>query len=401
MGDKKDIFKKQDSKIPSLEVILNYLFPENDKKATPISEHSEIDKESKPDSKRYKTNHNLEREMISDPFLSDAVEGYENTTNKDKVKTYLKEINYTISPKDKSDDRKMIAIRIAAILLVLLLISGGALYLFDSISTSPNLADTKIKSEGLPFENQMKDTSTKVASTPMINADTVQQLAIASSTPEKKNSKPTPIENTMATRGIQSESEEIQIEDNLAFDDEEKKADKDNPIEQTLPASSKTNSIAIDDQKEDLKVSRSLSESTNGKGESKKKMKSNADSFGAPNMEVAKTNTLEEGIIQYNQSNFREAKLIFDGMLTNQPSNQEALFYSGMTEYRLGNNELALKKLTKVSNNSRHYDEARWNKAMIYLALGKNGDAKKLLKQLAIPGNGYSEKANEELKKMD
>jgi hypothetical protein len=471
MSKKKKIFHKPEEKIPSADDILDYLneesFPEKsspgggmmDEKKKKIAK-SEISKEeedvekdlqrsmpapsmeslSMPKSvggkveKNNRKKHELEKAMLSEPLISDAVEGYNLLGNKEKARHLIDEINHKISNQTQKKNDSIVIMRIAAILLVLFMISGGSFYLFNTFS-SHEMADVSTDKQE-PVSNANINIADSIRLT---TKDSVHQLAIESEDMNPKivkqelkelNNKPVATDGYISPEEISSGPVLMDEDINLSKHETNGsgRANKtDERVVTNLPSivpagrsqlqydsvapAPKKDQMAINYDKKvmkedeffDLKNTSSNSKS----GEKKSKRKGN---YSTPSMSQSlddlsevrrESSSLEEGISLYNQNKFKEAAEIFSGVLQSQPSNQEALYYSGMSDYQLKMYDKSLITLSKVGSSSRHYDEARWYRALIYIASGQKTEARKLLKELSKPGNSYSDKAIEELKKTD
>jgi hypothetical protein len=471
MSNRKKIFHKPDEKVPSADDILNYLNEESStdksapgggmmsdmRKKMSKSEISKDEIEEEQDLKRLspapsmesssipksvggrgnknnKKKHELEKAMLSEPLISDAVEGY-NLLAKEKARHLIDEINQSISNQTQKKNNGAVVMRIAAILLVIFMISGGSFYLFNSFSSN-EMADVSNEKKSPVSNTAINSDTIQVA-----NKDSVHQLAIESESmageiakEELKvlnNNKPAATDGYIASEEI-SVGPVLMDEDSKLSKQEANgagraiKADEkySTDIPTLMPGMSqmqtdtaqypKKDQLAGNYDKKELREDeyfdlQNISSQKSKSGDKKAKRKGNSYSMPSStqtlddNLSEAgrKGYSLEDGISLYNQNKFKEAGEIFTGVLQSQPYNQEAIYYNGMSDYQLKLYDKSLVNLSKVVPSSRHYDEARWYRALIYIASGQKEEAKKLLKELSKPGNSYSDKAIEELKKID
>jgi TolA-binding protein len=493
MSKRKKIFHKPQEEVPSAEDILNYLnedssaVPSPKKKSSPggakeRSKKMKMDESSMDDllsknedekeevmksspapsmesfsksislggeggNQKNKKKHEFEKVMLSEPLVSDAVEGYALLGDRKKAKTIIDEINHNIASQTTKKNNRAVVMRIAAILLIVFLISGGSLYLFDQMAEDKMTAVSNEKAS--PVSDILSDTSV-IANKNEIKPDNTKtnELALEREEADKPISVPNVSDNkpgnsdgyitvkkevmgptdekSMNGNGTGFNSGTLPMVTESEKKDDNKEFSKTNaPVERSIAADTamlfKDMDLAyqddLEESKAENKVSRQRSTSERSREPSKKmksKAKGNADTYAPAaksqseslDQEISTGATrkgylLEEGIRLYNQGKYAEAKEIFMGVLTTQPSNQEAIFFNGLSGYKLKQYEAALSNLSKVIPASRRYDEARWNMALIYLETGKKEEARKLLKELSKTGNSYSEKAFEELKKLE
>jgi len=381
MSKYKKIFHKKSKLPPSAKDIVNYLQGER--------------------------NYELEKSMLDDAMVSDAVEGFEMFEDKKRVLSISEEINNKIAQQTRRDNKK-IMMRIAAILIVIFLISGGSFYLFNSFNndTLSEVASQKsVDNSGLSnsmnadtvsqiaIEDERKSVSKEVERS-VVNSDAiVQREQVPSFMGEEEEKRVAYSEPTLKEDAIFEGKEivvapapaEIKGMEELSLVE---KNEKDNFVEESI----------------DRKMAPVRSQSIGGKEKAKKTAApaSKSEMSIAPNgdSKLNSRHTLSDGIRLYNLEKYKEAEEIFSGVLMNQPINQEALFYKGMSLYKLKITDKALESLSKIETKTRHYDEAQWTMAQIYIETGQKEESVKLLKILAKPGNSYSEKADELLQSI-
>ncbi|HVD99566.1 MAG TPA: hypothetical protein VNB90_15265 [Cytophagaceae bacterium] len=475
MSKRKKIFHKPDEQIPSADDILNYLNEENSplppsaEKSSPSggafkkrsSNKPELDglakdeflSESKKEKKKEeeeqdmpapsfgglvqepvinygqtnrgnaeknKKKYELEKKMLAEPLVSEAVEGYALIRDKEKAKNILAEINESIASQTGRKNNRGVFLRIAAILVLLFLVSGGSFYLFEQFSSS-----------------NMEAVSNKASTAPAVALDTVRQAVIDSAVKQEQLAIET--DKTFATQdkrlqpskpvssdaypdqspimeepgnthgnGYGNPAPSMQMEEERIFSQSNTPVNYNADSVTIIPNDELA--VVADDAKEESKLDVVI-ERNRKQGPKDKKVAARSNQQYAPSSAklsevnedqstgmVKKTYLLEDGIRLYNEGKFKEAKEIFTGLLITQPSNQEAIFYSGMSDYKMQLYDRALGNLTKVVPASRRYDEARWTSSLIYLEMGRREEAIELWKMLSKFNNSYSEKAFEKLK---
>ncbi|HSZ26266.1 MAG TPA: tetratricopeptide repeat protein [Cytophagaceae bacterium] len=431
MSKFRKIFHTPEEKIPSTEDIIHYLKEEivSDKK-NDLEAEKGSGKELKTNKKKYE----LEKTMLSEPLVSDAVEGYKLFLNKEKAQLIVNEINQTISNQTNRENKIGGISRIAAVLVIIFMLSGGSYYLFNTISstekssvsfgskekmvadtTKNGVSTTKDSMNSLAFKE--KDKTIEAESN--IKKVLPSELITADYLPAKANSDDSFTKEEEKRSMTEKNDEEISTginKDIVAPSSSPVVTGKSLKKSDTVIFSKNEIALYEDNKKVIESEENAGNQSTFSSSLRKKKMKQNSHVASSPsnpsNGEMSKPTedlsnkvgpgkySLEAGISFYNQNKFKEALENFTGVLQFQPSNQEALYYEGMIHYKSNEFDRSLLFLSKVTKKSRHYDEARWYRANIYLASGKKEEAKKMFKELAKPGNSYSDKAKEELQKI-
>jgi hypothetical protein len=396
--------------------------PKMEGKAKSKRKSSSNEKEEGKNKKKYE----LEKAMLSEPLLSEAVDGYSLISNKEKTKDIINAINRTIAQQTARKKNSIAVMKIAAIFMVVFMISAVFYYLSDQFNSN-QLADVgSRKKENI--STGTIDTLKGVAS-----KDTASQLAIDSDLKKKglrqEENTILPANKSISSDGYISNEE---INNSGPYDkivEEEKKGGGTNlpTVNDQLEQDDQMPSPMMNNAKEDKDLTIAPTENAvinKNAGESKKERKKEEPSYRATSkkskqstkryyapsfrmdeqqqdVSATKQNTIEDGIALYRDNKYAEAKNIFAEIKKTAPADQEALYYYGMSEYKLKSYESALTNLGKVNASSLHYDEARWNIALIYIETGQKDQAIALLKELSKPGNAYSDKASKKLKKFD
>ncbi len=415
MNKQKKIFHRQEDKLPSTEDIFEYLkeevIPDNipSKSSVPssknreldaLAEHYEEEKAPAPLRKSYsgpkyshekeaqanKKKYEIEKVMLSDPLVSEAIEGYALFQDPKKAQTILAEINRNIPGQSGRRNSNPVFIKIAAMFLGLLMVSGLVVYLYDQLSGD----NVIVKEQAKPGKRQEDSVPEKRMSPDSIGSRLAIEAGEAEEgTEESKAALPVYsdayIDPQADSRGkIQAESagvhkkgekiENFSAQKALAAGDT--LATKEQPVQPSL--SSKEGNIpeVLSEKMEEEKAKRS---------------KPLQD-------ESATNNRFEEGKRLFEQGRYREAKESFAELLSVQPPNQEALYYTAMSDYRTMHYEAALSGFMKVFPANSRYEEARWYMAQIYVETGKKEEAMAVWKELAGRKGSYARRAKGKLK---
>ena len=396
MSKRAKIFHKINENIPSEEDILNYLKEDSFSKKTEEEKRSSAPSSSMVSKskssltiggsgdKKNKKKHELEKAMLSDPLISDAVEGYALLNDKEKSRALINDINKRIINQTKRKKSESPVLKIAAIFAVIFMISGSSLFIYNKFSDDEIAILTK--EEKSIVSAVIKDTLAKVG------VDSMAQLAIKAEeeredvkkdelsiiTPKPVSTdgyaiseKPSgPVSNKNVAVG-RANNESTVISEDKAYEKSEILV---SPVRSMAKMDTVVvfpkDQLAINelDEKKDMEnADRKVKKS------SSKKSKQNASFYApsTPNADVSakteKGNTLQDGVVLYNQSKYIEARVIFAQAAKSSSSNLEAKWYLALTDVKVG----------------------------------KKKEAIKLLKELSKPGNPFSDKASLELKKIN
>jgi hypothetical protein len=397
MSKRNKIFHKPGAKVPSAEDILNYLqeAQENTSPSASFKESSgsiplpskkkitrqeEIEEElptrnaSAPREEQIPSEthskHIFEKQMLEDPFLDEAVEGFALLKDKTHTKNILQALNQDIQSKAQHRMSSSKLLRIAALLLLLFIGAGVTIHLYRQTAMVP---------EGLVLHQE----------TTVEEQEVLSEEERSTAPVEKKSESvgASPLPKAPATASS-SDSYAVGIQEQMM---------------DAAPASEEIgepfgSAAFVEDSLVAEKVPVG-SDKLQAFSEQQRQKKETAKKEIAPVAKNPKGYLLKDGIERYNEGAYIEAKEIFEDVLLKQAANQEAIFYNAMTDYQLNNYADAQKAFLKVTSASRHFDEARWYRAQCLVKLGYEEEAMVLFKELAKPGNTYSERAMEELQR--
>lgn len=118
--------------------------------------------------------------------------------------------------------------------------------------------------------------------------------------------------------------------------------------------------------------------------------------------ESTKRVSIDDAMQSFNAGEYKKSSAQFDEVLKKDPTNTDALYFGGISDYIEGNiskGEKNFDKLLKAGN--RYIEGSKWYKANILLQKNKKAEAKKLLQDLAGANSSYKERAVKKLAEMD
>ena len=461
MDKRKKIFHKLEENIPSKDDILNYL-SEGDsnlkasspKKASPsggasfrakkespenndsfsdnlanIEQDKEIElpapfvegaskskKDSVGDSKANKKRYAFERNMLSNAFVSDAVEGYALLNDKSIAGSFINDINTTISKQTRRKNNDVGLFKVAAIIIMVFMISGISFYLFNQIK------QTSV-AEVISDENK---SVTALSTDTITNSDSIHTMALdvkvenENANGEIKNFE---LNESISTDGYISQQERsapkaiVESNNNFGKTNDDLKSLDQLAEKSEVPQSKvqeEDKSISLSDTEDELVLNK-----PNNKVEIKKdvssymlkKEKSKRMINASPSLEYADSITngrginkpiskVEEGKMLFNKGRFKEAKIIFDEFEKSNSLDIELIYYSGVSSYNLKLYDESLTKLLKIAPADIHYFDALWYISLSYKSKGNIEKARIIWEELSKSNSFYKAKADKNLLKF-
>ncbi len=104
---------------------------------------------------------------------------------------------------------------------------------------------------------------------------------------------------------------------------------------------------------------------------------------------------IERGLKYLKSEDYSSALRIFSLILKENNQDVNAIFYSALSRYKLGNYELATRDFAKVEGlaNQAFIPESEWYRALSLEKLGRKAEARGLLLKIANEGGHYAERA--------
>jgi TolA-binding protein len=109
---------------------------------------------------------------------------------------------------------------------------------------------------------------------------------------------------------------------------------------------------------------------------------------------------LRKGTAFYKTNNFAEATKVFKEILADEPNNQSALYFLGLSEQGRGFYQNAIEPFSKIETNNQNYSEAQYQLALSYLEINKLAKAKAILQVLSESENPRKAEALQLLKQL-
>ncbi|MBI4946352.1 MAG: tetratricopeptide repeat protein [Bacteroidetes bacterium] len=112
----------------------------------------------------------------------------------------------------------------------------------------------------------------------------------------------------------------------------------------------------------------------------------------------------DDAMAKYDKQDYAGAVTAFEQALKQNPNDEKALFYSGVSYLSLGQADKAVTGFNKVlqNKNSRYYDDAQWYLSLSYLKKKDAPNARKNLMEIQNnPKSKYQKQAGETLKEMN
>ncbi len=136
-----------------------------------------------------------------------------------------------------------------------------------------------------------------------------------------------------------------------------------------------------------------------------KKDKSAGTAVTMSDMNAASKNKeagIEEAMKNFNAGEYEKSGPQFAEVLKKDPTNADALYFGGISDYINNTNTKGEKNFDKLlKSGSRYTDGSKWYKANILIQKGKTIEAKKLLNDLANSNSSYKERAVKKLAEME
>ncbi len=112
---------------------------------------------------------------------------------------------------------------------------------------------------------------------------------------------------------------------------------------------------------------------------------------------------LKEGLALIEKRKYKESLEKFNLIMQSRPADLNALFYSGIAFYNLGNFDMALVNFKKTieAKDPAFYDEAKWYEGLSYQGKNEREKAAQIFKEISGRENFYKIRAEERLKEMD
>ena len=116
------------------------------------------------------------------------------------------------------------------------------------------------------------------------------------------------------------------------------------------------------------------------------------------------SNSLSRAMDLYNSKNYSEAIPEFENVLKSEPANEQAIFYSAVSNLSTGRTGKAVEQLNILVNhkNSKYRDDAQWYLSLAYIKANDIKNARKNLSEIQNNSKSrYQKQADETLREID
>ncbi len=352
----------------------------------------------------------IELAMADDPFLSDAIEGMMKAENPEKINADLAAIQESI---DRKSNRKIRPLqnwrRWAQAAAALLILSAGIWLVNDRFNQSTEKLFTD---EFEPYPAPPPESAT-TPDQEVVDEEIKQTRPSESpaATDEVRDRKPS---QTEETEQLSVPQESVTIQDEPASVGEELYE------EQVTPSADRTVSeeTQVTDNRSFNETAIQTDAASGNRIESKAEQPSVAATKSTESVSMSERQAiekkeakgkpginepaLEEAMQLYEAGKYAAANAQFEKVLAGDPSNEQALFYAGVSYLAAGNADEAIAKLKKLENkkNGAYYEAALWYQALAFIQKGEKKEAADLLEKVSKLNGAYKEKAAELLQQF-
>lgn len=349
--------------------------------------------------------------LAADPFAREALEGLQ-TANAQKLKATFSELSHKIQEKSgsaKAEKKTSFTLffRYAAVAALVAVFIGVAFLTtnyFNEQAQKLALSEEATTQETAPLL-QDADSQVQLAEAPItdtLSTETlVEQSADISSI------------NDSATQGVASNAEASQQVATKAIAASPTMPPA--PPLATKQAEKKTTAKAIESKQEKEAAKQAITAQTKStqvavsnapKGNtqadapiSTASTPQNTSAIKSTDESIGKSSeSMEAAMESFNNRDYKDAAKKFNKIASKDPSNLDAVYFEGISQFINGDNNKALKNFDKLlSNGAKHSDGSKWYKAQILLKKGKKEDAKKLLNELKDGNSSFKDRAIKKL----
>ena len=110
----------------------------------------------------------------------------------------------------------------------------------------------------------------------------------------------------------------------------------------------------------------------------------------------------DDDMESFNSRDYKAAAKKFNKIVDKDPSNLDAIYFEGISQFINGDNNKALKSFDKLLvKGAKHADGSKWYKAQILLKKGKKEEATKLLHELQSGNSSFKDRAVNKLEEIE
>jgi len=319
----------------------------------------------------------VERHLADCEMCSDVVEGLSNMKNKSELNTIVENINIQIDKKlDVLNSKNKIIYfnfkKIISIAAIIVLLLGISFLLNKNFNQKNNYLSQEINTEKKEAIIENKDAD-KSDNAPTLKNDT-ETKQINEKTKVSKKKYIDEINNNIST-GLEEAKSQV-----LA--------------EEVSESENLTSDVMVETMEDNIysKATSVLSAP----------VFANINTIIAEEQNLKSTNNVGLALEDFTNENYKKAKTNFETEINENPNNDTAIFYNGLTEYQLQNFDKATKIFDQIIENpkSNFYESALYFKALTLINTNNKKEALNILNKVINLNAKYYDLANEQIKDL-
>lgn len=354
------------------------------------SKHSHKDSISRKDidtylsSKDEKVKYSIEKEALSNDFDTDALEGW---SSMNVTTTSLKQL-----------DKKFIGKNYTGAIMILssLVVITGSILIYFQFSSSAEIE------EQYPITLSVEESDIIIPQTIDTLIEVHSSIVIQPKTIQKDFKKAKELEEKNVESNVTPQSKEVQLSDLPLL-----KVDIPSEVVSIKKINAKevyySDLKLIDFRKyrtaDKIPVKTMVLTGLPANLESEE---SKTDEYEWKEIEISYDDYIKKSQSIFSNANYKKALLRYMTILDKYPTDDNALFYSGLCYYNLGQFQDAIDAFYKCleSQYSNFDEESEWFLAKSYAASGQTAKAKSIYEMIAVNGQFYSSQAKEVIKNL-
>ena len=366
--------------------------------------------------------HKIERALIDDPFLNEAIEGLK-LISEDQRKVFI----YKLLGKEPS--RKLnieihpMVWKIAAVTIVAI----SSIYFISTIdfnSTSESLAHQEVTTEESPSEEpnetpkSIQKNKTVISDKKISSDDSTMNFHLANIVAEANDEELELEEESielLAKKEVSKEAKaKITKTETLALNQKVPAPEPSLQEEELTGAVSRgANSFDMDGEssagpiakkalvRTNEQIATDMIQTLKRKGIVEASHSTSDDQSNLSKKEASALSSYDEGLEAYNRGNYHASVKRFEEAYKQNKDLPEVRYYLS-TSYLYGNNNISkAKKIFKEESTGKYSQEKEWVKALIDLGDGKSKDAKETLEKIASSGSKFNAEAKKLLLEIE
>lgn len=353
--------------------------------------------------------HRIEKALISDPFLTEAIEGLRLLPDNERKLFIYNLLGKEPSRKLNIEIHPMVW-KIAAVTVVAI----SSIYFISTIdfnSTSESLAHQEMATEEAPAEaskstKSKQETALKNNAIQFTNTDSLINVELANIVAEANEEELPPAEEITKKEIVKDAEDALQETESIALNEPiPAPAIMENDINSTGSISRSADSFEIEEDsyaeakksispRSNDQIAKDMIETLKRKGIVEASHSTSEDQSNLSKKQASALASYDEGLDAYNRGNYHASVKRFEEAYKQNKSLPEVRYYLS-TSYLYGNNNISkAEKIFKDEHTGKYTQEKQWVKALIELGDGKTKNAKEILQQIAKSGSKFKSEAD-------